>query len=402
MSTTVADVKTKIAGKLHGTSLTRVNDVYGILKEAAGKVVARIDPYNTKKRATIENAIYDKVYNYTAPSDLKGTSKVIDIRPIGVRGDTDNIDGRYTKEFDVKKGHDTMTIEVLSGVKTLRLSKQLTDRTVLHECDSTTLGGTITASDDVENLTTDTLTHVSGSAAVKFGLSGSTGTGTLTFALDTAIDLSTLEDVGALFEWLRFPNSTRLTSVTLKWGNDASNYWTETATAAHDRAFVSNAFQLLSHEWGSATEVGTPDSTAVDWLQIVVTYTAGTALTGVYLDNITAALGEVWEVVYYSNCLFTDTTGVTWKTEPTADTDIVMLDDEHVSLLVYEAILILSQELQGKSMANDYKYFYNELYRIDDDNPGLYELYDMQNPSEAIMHGEQYYDDYGGLDGFGD
>lgn len=398
---TVANIKTLVEGKLHGTTLARVAGVYNKMREAGGKVLARVDPYNTKKRYTIENAIYDKVYNYTAPSDLKGTSKIIDIRPIGDRSTHDNIMGRYGREFDIKKDTDTVSVEVLSGVKTLRLSKQLTERTVLHQCDSLTANGTVTGGGDVENLTTDTLNYISGDSSIKFGLSGSTGTGILTFALDTTIDISDLDDVGALFEWLRFPDSTRLTSVTLRWGNDASNYWEETATAAHDRSFVSNAWQLLGHEWGSATEVGTPDADYVDWVQVQVNYTAGTALTGVYLDNITAALGEVWEMVYYSNCLFTDTTGATWKTLPTADTDIVMLDDEHASLLVYEMMLVLAQELQGESMANDYKYFYNELYRTDDKNLGMYEMYAMQNPSEAIIPFETYAGDWSDLDGHG-
>lgn len=399
--TTVGTFKSKLEGKLHGTTLARVAGVYAKIGEAAGRVLARVDPYNTKKRYTIENAIYDKVYNYTAPSDLKGTSKIIDIRPIGDRSTHDNIMGRYGREFDIKKDTDTVSVEVLSGVKTLRLSKQLTERTVLHQCDSLTANGTVTGSGDVENLTTDTLNYISGDSSIKFGLSGSTGTGILTFALDSTIDISDLDDVGALFEWLRFPDSTRLTSVTLRWGNDASNYWEETATAAHDRSFVSNAWQLIGHEWGSATEVGTPDADYVDWVQVQVNYTAGTALTGVYLDNITASLGEVWEMIYYSNCLFTDATGNTWKTIPTADTDIVMLDDEHASLLVYEMMLVLAQELQGESMANDYKYFYNELYRTDDKNPGMYEMYAMQNPSEAIIPFETYAGDWSDLDGHG-
>ncbi len=399
--TTIAQIKASVEGKLHGTTLARVAGVYGKIGEAAGRVLTRIDPYNTKKRYTIENAIYDKVYNYTAPTDLKGTSKIIDLRPIGDRNDQDNIQGRFTREFDIKKERDSIAVEVLSGVKTLRLSKQLTARTLLHNCDSLTASGTVTGSGDVENLTTDTLNHVSGTEALKFGLDGSTGSGILTFALDSTIDISELEGVGALFEWLRFPDSTRLTSVTFRWGNDASNYWQETATAAHDRSFVSNAWQLLAHEWVSATEVGTPDSETVEWLQFEITYSIGAALTNVFMDNITAALGEVWELVYYANRLFTDATGTTWKAIPTAEDDIVMLDDEHIPLLVYEIMLILSQELQGSDMANDYKWFYNELYRTDAGNEGMYELYEIQNPSEAIIPFETYADDWSNLDGYG-
>lgn len=398
----ITTLKSRIEPKLHGTSLAKVAGINAVIGEAAGKVLSRIDPYNTKRRAVIENAIYDRVYNYTAPTDIKGVGKIVDLRPIADRATTDSISGRYTREFDIKKEHDTVTIETLSNVKTLRLSKDLTPRTIMHRCDSLTLEGTVTGGGDVENLDTNNLDHISGNAAIQFGLDGATGEGTLTFALDTPIDISDLEDLGALFHWLKFPDVSRLTSVKLEWGSSASVYWHETATAAHDRAFVSNAWMLLRHEWADAIEVGSPaeaDAEAIDHLKLTFTYSTGDSLANIRLDNITAALGEVWELIYYSNALFTDSAGTTYKTIPTADSDIILLDDEWVNILLYEVVLTLAQEIKGKDMASDYKFFYNELYRTNEDNPGLYMSYEEQNPSEVLVHQEVYheFDDLSGL-----
>lgn len=402
----ITTFKTKVEGKLHGTTLAKVADFYGKLHEAAGNVLLRLDPPTTKRRARIENAIYDRVYNYVAPSDIKGEDAILDIRPLGERSSSDDIGGTYGREFDIKKRENTVAIEHINGAKTLRLSKVLTPRTTLHRCDSLTLEGTVTGGGDVQNLETDELDFISGNASIKFGLSGSTGTGTITIALDNEIDLEDLEDLGALFEWLKFPDIDRLTSVKLEWGSSSTVYWHKTVTAAHDRSFADvgdDAWMLLRHDWSSATEVGSPDSddaAAIDYLKITITYTAaGGALAGVRLDNITAALGEAWEAVYYSGSLFRSSAG-TWKEIPTDDSDIIQLDVDGINILLYEFMTILTQEIKGKNMAADLAAFERKL-EGDGKKPGLYELYEQKYPSEAVPRSTTY-GEFDALDGYGD
>jgi hypothetical protein len=393
---TISQFIAKINPKLHGTTSNKTPGIYARLAEAAGNVLARIDPYTTKRRARIENAIYDKVYNYTAPDDIKGVSKIIDIRPIGERSTTDNIEGRFSKEFDIKKEKDTLQIEYVNGVKTLRLSKKLTSRTILHNCDNTTLEGTITASGDASGLDMDYLDHVSGSASLKFTLSGATGQGILTFALNSAKNLDTLEQLGAVFNWLKFPLASALTSVTMRIGSDSSNYYEKTVTTAHDRAFESDAWMLLRYIQSTATKVGTPDFENIDYLQLTINYTPGTARE-VKIDNITASLGEAWEVIYYSNCLFKNTAGTTYKDIPTADSDIILLENTDINLLLYEYMILTAQEQKGKDGTSDVVFYRLKLYGrnttkvFDDDDPGLYELYEQQYPSEALVTQETYY-----------
>lgn len=398
---TVGAFKTKVEGKLHGTSLAKVNDVYGKFFEAAANLRLRATPPSLIRSAVIANAIYDRVYNYVCQDDLDQES-VLDIRPVGERDvNDDNVATQGQKRFDIKKSNNTFTVEYVNGVKTLRLSKCLTPRTILATCD--TLTG-ITSSGDVTGLVLDDLNKVSGNSALSFNLSGVTGQGIITFAIDPT-DLSSLLNLGAFFEWFKFPLASALVNVDLRWGTSATDYWHKQVTSAQDRAFADSAWQLLNHQWSSATKVGNPNAAAITRLDVVINYTMGTARNAVGLDNITAALGEVWEVLYYSNRFFTDSTGVTWKETPTADTDLIRLDSDGINLLLYEYLLTLQQEIKGKNMVADYAYFRTLLYgqfgtRGVQLMKGLYELFNDKYPSQVIPRQDTYYG-FDPLDGYG-
>lgn len=392
MSISVEKFKVKAEGKLHGRTLNKVADVEGKIGESAGNVLLRIDPFTTIRRVRIENAIFDQVYNYTAPSDIKGNDKIIDIRPIGERSQGDGIRGVHTREFDIRKEGNTASIEVINGVKTLKLSKELTARTVLHRCDSLTLEGTVTGGGDIENLTTNTLEYISGTGSIQFGLSGATGSATLAFALNNSLDLSDMKDVGALFHWLRLADASRISSVELRWGSDDSNYWSKTITSPHDRsAFENSAFNLARYDWEGAGETGSPDATAIDYLLVTINYTAGTAIANNFIENFTAAKGQAWEIVYYSNCLFTSADGLTWKEEPDADTDLVMLDNDGVNILLYEWQKIASNEVKGKNMSADFQAA-ELMLEGNQQKPGLYDLFERKYPSQAVVFQSTYHD----------
>lgn len=396
----ISTFKTAATSKLHGTTLAKVSNIYGKLFEAAGKLRLRVFPPSIIKSAAIANAIYDRVYNYAIPDDCD-TQSIIAIRPIGPRGVYDrNVPTQSLEQFDIKKAENTFTVEEIAGVKTLRLSKELTPRTIITTCDSTS-DGTITLGGDASNLTVNYLDFISGLGSLSFDVSGATGQATIEFALAGPIDLSTLLNLGALFAWVKFP--TALTSAQLEWGTDGSNAWSKSVTAAIDRAFVANAWQLLQFLWNSATKTGSPDEGAITWVRLTLNYASGTAYTGVLVDNITAALGSAYEVVYYSNAIFTDSTGATWKQTPTAESDLVRLDDDGINLLLYEFLLTLQQELKGKNMANDYAFFQTELYgrfgyRGAQLTAGLYQVYQEKYPSQVPPRQETYYE-FDPLDG---
>lgn len=398
MSIDITTFKSRITPKLHGTTLAKLGgSFYDKMFEAQGNFFSHVKPYSVIRRARIENAIYDKVYNYAVNSDVE-VDGIIDIRPIGERSTGDDIRGTFSKEFDIEKEKDTAFIEYINGTKTLRLSKELTARTILHRMDSLTLEGTITLGGDASNGTIDTLDHISGMGALNFDLDGVTGQATITLALSTAIDLSDLLNLGALFAWLKFPDVSRLTSVDLQWGSSTSVYWNETATAFHDRSFTQagdNAWGLLRHEWVDATNNGSAaesDSEAIDHIKITINYSTGAALTDVKLDNITASLGEAWEIVYYSNALFTDSTGATWKQLPTADTDLIQLDgaDEHNAFLM-EMQKVIYGEIKGKNQTADVNAIDKKLGNVDTEGTLYYRIAEKY-PNQALQRETTYYE----------
>lgn len=399
MSQSVSTFKDDITPKLHGTSLSKVTGVYAKMREAANNMRAKVKPRSIVRRTRIEGAIYDRVYNYTCPAWLDADN-IIDLRPVAERSSQDEVVGGYLREFDIEKPENKVLVEYLNGAKTLRVSKKVGERSVLHRMDSASVDGTVTLSGDASNATINTLDYIAGSGSYQFDLDGATGTATIAISLDNTIDLSDMLDLGSLLYWLKFPDASRLTSVELKWGTSASVYWTKTETAAHDRSFEDNAWMLMRHDWVDATDSGSPNedtSEVIDYLEIVITYTTGTALSNVRLDNIVAVSGEAYEVVGYGNSLFTDSTGATWKGTPTLDTDLIQLDDIGYNIFMYEFMLACQQELKGKDMKIDFAYFKDQLGSVDE-GTGLYGVYSESNPTESLVRQVEYYT-FGDLSG---
>lgn len=400
----VTTFKGKVGPKLHGTNLSKVAGVYDKMSEASGMLLANVRPYSTIRTFRIVNAIYDKIYNYFCASDIY-VDGIIDIRPVGrQRSRNDSLDGTLNQEFDIKKAENTFVIEEVNGVKTLRLSKCLTPRVVLDDMNST---DGIVGTGDVENIALDYEDFISGDSSVKFDLSGATGQGIITIALPTAVDLSRYEGQGAIFPWLSFLDVTKLTNVKIRAGNDAGNYYESIVTSSMSGVFVSDAWMLLIENLKTATKTGTPDFSAVNWVQIEINYTSGTAQKA-KLDNITAGIGQEWEVVYYSNFLFTDVTGTTWKDTPTTDSDIIRLDDAtDITAYLYTFMLTLQQEIKGKNMAADFAYFSNELNGLHARNgvlvqEGLYDQMSNKYPNQSAVRITTYYEFGEDEDGYHD
>lgn len=387
---TVSTFKSDITPKLHGSSLGKIAGFEAKMREASSNMKANVKPSTIIRRSRIDNAIYDKVYNYSCPTWLE-KDNIIDLRPIGERSTQDSIGGAFSRRFDIKKKEDTILIEYINGVKTLRLSKDVGSVTTLHRVDSLTLDGAITLSGDASNPTIDTLDYVSGSGSMKFDLDGVTGQAIVTIALTNKIDLSDMKNLGSVFDWIKFSDATRLTNVNLKWGSSSTDFWDKTVTSAQDRAFESDAWMLLLNSWTTANTTGTPDATVINYLQITINYTPGTAMSGIGLDNITASLGKAYEIVGYSNSFFTDSTGVTWKETPTSGSDLIQLDSDGYNIFMYEFMLTLQQELKGKNMTTDFQFFKDKLGDVEK-GTGLYGKYIQKNPDESLIRTIKYYE----------
>ena len=381
MSYTIADIKNELESNIHGSSLNKLQDPYGTINKAARKLQLDIDIPDTIRKTQITNAIYSNITLYSTPSDLKG-DKIIDIRPQANRSLNDNFSQRNIEEFSLKNTNNTFSIEYDSGTKYLMLSKDVKEDKTLNGCDSLTANGTWSAGGDGTNLTLDDLYYVSGSGSLNFDLDGSTTSGYIENSDMTAQDLSDYEDVGSMFMWVYFPDSSIITNVILRWGNDSSNYWYVTATTGHDGNSFVDGWNLIRFDWNGATEQGTGDSSAVDYARVTITYD-GTADTDIRVDNIVCRLGEIWDLVYYSNFLFQTSAGV-WQENCSDDTDVINLSGEAYNLLIQLATVYANQELSGEDSSFDYQ---TNMAQYEQDKA----RYLKTNPSQSLKKQTIYY-----------
>lgn len=389
MAKDISTFKSDLQRKLRGTSLSRVADVYATIGEAGGNILAEIDPLETVRIQEISGAVHDDVYDYAAPSDLKG-NKIIDIRPQTGRTLSDNVSQRGIQDFDLKKAFydDKFAIYYDDGTKWIRYSKDVDSKqVVIDNCSGITDNGAWSVGTDGTNLTKDTLVKLSGGASLNFDVDGSTTSAYIENSTLTDVDLSDHDEQSKIFVWVYVPNSQAITNFILRWGNDASNYWSVTVTEPNFGSFR-DGWNLLSFNWNGATETGTVDPSAIDYVRLTVTYD-GTPDTDFRLDQIFSSLGEIWEIIYYSSALFRDVSGSFLET-PTSDTDLINLEHDAYNILIYETARLVTQEVGGEDAMNDYRYYTGMLYG-DAQMAGLYKLYKQSNLSQTEKMQSTYY-----------
>ena len=394
MSYNITNVKSELSGVLHGTTVNQITALDSLIYRAARDVLLDVDPNETIRITPITNAVFNSVYDYAAPTDLKGNA-VIDIRPQVNRQGTDVWTQKYNQDFDVNKTSflDNFTINWNSAVKSLRINApSLTSPIQINTCDDLTSNGTWAATSSASNLAEDSVNYVSSSGSLSFDLAASGSTGYLENSTMTAVDLSDWVNQGTLFLYTYLPTGSVFTNVNLRWGSSSANYYSVNATTTQSGTAFQNGWNLLQFAWAGATETGTVDDTAIDYLRVTWTYD-GTAQTSVRLDQVTAALGTILEIEYYSKFLFRTSAGA-WQETVTDDTNIVNLDTESYNLLLYKIAQLAVQQQQGIDAAGfDGKYFKDEydsrleryyyLYKSQKQKPSGY-YYKVQKPLTNI------------------
>ena len=122
MSYIIAQLKTDLAGRLHGTSLKKVSGVDDLISRAARQLLLDCDPQETIRISPI--TLTEGVYDYEAPVDLK-EDRIIDIRPQNNRESGDVFSQQYSVEFDRFKEDNKFQVRYNGGVKSLRISEKL-------------------------------------------------------------------------------------------------------------------------------------------------------------------------------------------------------------------------------------------------------------------------------------
>jgi len=358
-----------------------VSDVYNLIYEAAGNMLLKMDPAETKRVVQIQNALYDKVYSYSVPSDLKGDA-FVDIRPQYGRLVSDNFNNTTPKEFDLYKTDRTFAVENNSGVKTVKISAAQTLGLTIHEMNSLTLDGTWVVGGNATAIAVDTLNFLTGNGSIQFNINAGATSSWIENLTMSVKDLSNYVTNGAYFLYVYIPNITIITAVSLRIGASSSNYLSQTVTNRSDATGFQVGWNLVRFDAASMVATGTPNVPATDYVRVTFTTTTA-AVTGVRVENIVARFGKIYEAVYYSKYLFKSSAGI-WQEKPLADEDFINLDTDSFNILMAECSLILAQQIQGEDSRYDVDFWENFL-------ANAYKQYAGTNKSERLKKRTTYY-----------
>ena len=371
-------------GMVHGKS-SSLKDRQNTLNRAVRFVIGDVDMRSTKRKATASPNLFNDIYDYACPTDLKGTA-LIDIVPQVNRAKDSEITLTTPEQFDRCKTLDRMMVAFSenSFVRKLRISMDIDDDELLiSELDSLTSGGgTWVLLGDGENLTADRDNFVKGSGSINWDISAAGGVtaGIQNTGLDD-FDLTDYLSAGSIFVWVYITSTTGLTNFIIRIGSSTGNYYTRTITATNEGTAFVNGWNLLRFDLPSMTEVGTVDDGACNYVALYMTKDAGkVSETDYRFDWLVIKRGKIHEVVYYTKYGW-QTSGGTYIENSTATTDLLNVDTEEFELISIKAAEFASQELKDYDDWKIHKSDYKEKKQD----------YIIKNPSESKLLITDYY-----------
>ena len=393
MARKVINLKDGISALLSGIDLSNVADLYGAFQRAARVFVQKAKIPETQ--GTQNLSIYSGVTDYLIDTRIYGTS-VMDIKPQGVsRSSSDFVYKKLADDFDRAKqfiySGTIATFAYQQGTPIIRIVSSHTSPQAFLDRMSDTTGWV--ASGDASGLTKDSSFYYQSPASLRFNLATAGSQGLLTKTI-TSTDLSSYQNVGVAFLAIELPTASVFTSIGIKVGSSASNYYDVSNTQSTLGAFVSGQFLLIPFDTASATAVGSPDATKITYLQVYLNYD-GTAQTNVRVGGLFIALPTPMQITYASAGFFLS--GGVVSTSITTDDNEIILNDSAYQIYEYECALSVLQQTGGASadsMTAKIDSILNGGYTRTGKvmTVGLYDLYRGENPSEVLRASGSYYD----------
>jgi hypothetical protein len=385
---TVQQLKESVAGLLTGLNLNNITNLDTALSRAARYVAQKIDAPEATGRESI--TLYDGVYYYTAPEILFGTA----VNMIRQQGDASSINQySYKVPMDVftrgkhtfPNGY-TLDLEYDKGMGIIGIASDIP----LPKVNLTPFSSAsdVTAAGSASGATTDTVNYYQQPSSIRFTLTGSS-TGTITQNLTSALDLTTYQGVGVVFLAIETPSVANLTSISIRVGSDASNYYSSTQTEGFLGAFQTDQWTLVAFDLASATTTGSPVITAIDYVQVRIAHTG--TITNFRINNCWVAMPSLNEIVYQTAAIFKNSSG-TLSQEIGSDNDTIILNDAAFSILELECAKTVALQQAGGKYTDQVKGFDNVL--LDNNSQeGLYSRYTANNPSNQLRTVDSYYED---------
>ncbi len=396
MSYTVSDLKYSVAGLLSGVDLSNVDDVNGCLTRAASTLVQKAD---VPEASGIQNiTLYAGVYDYACDSRIFGTA-INDIRPQGISRNANNFVTKVDQsDFDRTKAwyypSGTMsTFQYQNGQPIIRIKAPFPVQQVIVDPMNAigTSPNAWVAGGSASALFQDNTNFYQSPASLRFNMTGSS-TGTLTKTLQSPLSMSTYEDVGVAFVAIQIPSgatASDLTSMELRLGSSSTNYNNVSATEGFLGSWIAGEWLLVAFDFTSASQTGTPDWSAIDYVQIRFTHTA--TFTSFHAGYIFMSLPSPAQILYQSAAIFLPVGSTSPTVAITLDTDTIILTDASYNIFLQEcALSVLQNTGAGASDATSIKI--NAMLNGSANDVGLYARYRGDNPSQEIRTVGSWYD----------
>jgi len=202
-------------------------------------------------------------------------------------------------------------IQVVAGVQTIRIKSVDGNCASLNTATAYNQNGTWIGAGAISGVYTDNYEGFSLPASVAFLFNGTSGTLTNdgnVYNTFLPIDCTQYQNRSNIYFDIDFSSITNLTSVTLEWGTDSSDYYTYTATTD----YLGNAFTTgwirIKVPWSSPpTTVGTPTITSIKYLQLTIAASPSTNLGLIRVQNFFISENVPLTLTYYSTNMVTTT-----------------------------------------------------------------------------------------------
>lgn len=203
-------------------------------------------------------------------------------------------------------------IDVSGRLQTLRCKSIDGNSASINTATAYNQNGTWIGASAISTVTTDNYEGFGLPTSTSFVFNGTTGTLTNdgnTYSTFCPVDLRSYNNRSNLYFDINFGSVTNLTSLTLKWGTDSSNYYQATATTD----YLGNAFTTgwirIKIPWSSPTQVGTPTDQTTNYLQLTVTCSGSTNLGIVRVQNFFVSENVPLTLTYYSTSMVQTSSG---------------------------------------------------------------------------------------------
>lgn len=385
---TVSQLKDSVAAILAGLDMSNVPDLNGTFERASSNMITRC--YIPEASGIQNISLYSGVYDYPINTNIY-EADLIDIRPQGVsRPIWDFTVKTNQANFDRTKGYywngTRAAFQYNNGTPVIRIVSQGTKPETLLDSMNSTDGWTVAGT--ASGLAQDNSSYWQAPSSLRFNVT--TGTGTLTKTISQA-DISTYEGLGVAFLAVYIPDTSTLTSISLKLGSSASDYASVTSTSGFTGAWTDDNWLLVPFDFATATNTGTPDWSAIDYAQVSIV-TTGTQ-TNFHVGQLFISLPCPYQILYQSPAIYLPSGSSTPLDTITSTSDTIILNTAPYNIYVYECVLAVLENMSGGKGDSMYERIMQKLGLDGQGNVvgGLYKPYMADNPSEQIRQFNTYY-----------